>query len=589
MHIRKTLALLLALALAMVLPAMADVTPQKPAPLKTAASKSGAHTIEKRTLGVYFGDMDASIDMDFYFMDGVDDMPWVELWDWVDFMVVLNNNYMDDKGYELSCELKGDEVIFERENGFHMTVDFEKNSVAFDDYDGFLHRSADSALIDLLSDTGFNDAGEAALFQRVSGVSFDRYGDELLLDLAAYGIELITQGGNYYVPLQTLSDFLVSPVALSSLLYNTKAVFLADRESLGNLDEGLTPLGEYYYSAEPRDRSAALAKYGYAELCLMLDNLYGLKEVHDIDNFSQLFWQVAFDDLLSGASAEEADLAMDIFIDFYLDDLHSHFSNWSWMTGAAGTEERYGMASQKISENIDIYGAARMRALGSDWPDYQEVGNTAYITFDSFESGFSGNYYAALEGENLPDDTIGLIIYAHNQIYRDDSPIENVVIDLSNNIGGDIDAAIFLMSWCLGEAPFSVKNTCTGALSTSKYRADVNLDRRFNSGDVLDDKKLFCLISPVSFSCGNLVPAAFKSSQRVTLLGRPSGGGSCSVLPMSTAWGTVFEISGNYRMSFLKNGSFYDIDRGVDPDFTIYDINHFYDREALTDYINNLF
>ena len=589
MRIKRILALLLAVALAAVLPAMAESAPQKPAPLKATSVKSGAHTVEKRTLGVYFGDMNASFDMDFYFMDGVDDMPWVELWDWVDFMAVLNIKYLDDKNYKVSCQLDGNQVLFERENGFSMIVDFEKNVIAFDDYDGFLHRSTDSALIDMLSDTGFNDAGEAALFQRVSGVSFDRYGDELQLDLGVYGIELIAQDNNYYVPLQTLSDFLVSPVALSSLLYNGKAVFLADRESLGNLDDGLTSLGEYYYSAEPRDRSETLAKYGYAELCLMLDNLYGLKEVHDIDHFDQLFWQVAFDDILTGASAVEADLALDIFIDFYLDDLHSHFSNWSWMTGATGTEGRYGMASQKISEDIDIYGAARERALGSDWPDYQEVGNTAYITFDSFESGFSGNYYAAMEGETLPDDTIGLIIYAHDQIYRDDSPIENVVIDLSNNTGGDIDAAIFLMSWCLGEAPFSVKNTCTGALSTSKYRADVNLDRRFNSGDVLDDKNLFCLISPVSFSCGNLVPAAFKSSQRVTLLGRPSGGGSCSVLPMSSAWGTVFEISGNYRMSFLKNGSFYDIDRGVDPDFTIYDIDHFYDREALTDYINGLF
>ena len=126
-------------------------------------------------------------------------------------------------------------------------------------------------------------------------------------------------------------------------------------------------------------------------------------------------------------------------------------------------------------------------------------------------------------------------------------------------------------------------------MSTSVYRADVTLDRKFDEKDTVTDKNLYCLISPVSFSCGNLVPAALKSSQKVTLLGRTSGGGSCAVQPASSAWGTVFQISGSLRMSFLKNGSFYDIDQGIEPDYYIDHIENFYNRAALTDYINGLF
>lgn len=55
----------------------------------------------------------------------------------------------------------------------------------------------------------------------------------------------------------------------------------------GNAVEGYTPLGEYYYSAAPCERSEALAEYGYNELCLALDCLYGLKEIHDISYFDQ--------------------------------------------------------------------------------------------------------------------------------------------------------------------------------------------------------------------------------------------------------------------------------------------------------------
>ena len=104
----------------------------------------------------------------------------------------------------------------------------------------------------------------------------------------------------------------------------------------------------------------------------------------------------------------------------------------------------------------------------------------------------------------------------------------------------------------------------------------------------LTSKNLFCLISPNSFSCGNMVPNVFKSSGAVVLLGRTSGGGSCAVLPMSTAYGSDFRISSPWRTSVAKNGSFYDTDRGADPDFCLAKPSSFYDREGLTEYINGL-
>ena len=104
-----------------------------------------------------------------------------------------------------------------------------------------------------------------------------------------------------------------------------------------------------------------------------------------------------------------------------------------------------------------------------------------------------------------------------------------------------------------------------------------------------NDKNLYCLISPVSFSCGNLVPSILKNSHKVTLLGQTSGGGSCSVLGLTTAGGSFFNISTPYDLSHVKNGSYYSIDSGVEPDFYIDKPANMYDRDALTVYINNLF
>ena len=74
----------------------------------------------------------------------------------------------------------------------------------------------------------------------------------------------------------------------------------------------------------------------------------------------------------------------------------------------------------------------------------------------------------------------------------------------------------------------------------------------------------------------------------VTLLGRTSGGGSCVVQPLSTASGSNFQISGSQRLAFLKNGAFYDIDQGAEPDFPLMKPKSFYDRPALVEYINDI-
>ena len=107
--------------------------------------------------------------------------------------------------------------------------------------------------------------------------------------------------------------------------------------------------------------------------------------------------------------------------------------------------------------------------------------------------------------------------------------------------------------------------------------------------DSLSDYNLYCLESAGSFSCGNLVPNVYKNSNSVTLLGQTSGGGSCVVLMSSTAHGMIYNASGPYMLAFTKNGSFYDIDMGAEPDIYIDRPENYYDREALAEYINGLF
>ena len=63
----------------------------------------------------------------------------------------------------------------------------------------------------------------------------------------------------------------------------------------------------------------------------------------------------------------------------------------------------------------------------------------------------------------------------------------------------------------------------------------------------------------------------------------------CLVMPFVAADGTLLQMSSNHRLSYMKNGSVYDIDQGVEPNYVIHQPEHFYDRQALTEYINNLY
>ncbi|MBP5224107.1 MAG: hypothetical protein J6Z38_00775, partial [Lachnospiraceae bacterium] len=112
--------------------------------------------------------------------------------------------------------------------------------------------------------------------------------------------------------------------------------------------------------------------------------------------------------------------------------------------------------------------------------------------------------------------------------------IKNVVLDLSCNTGGAVDSAIYTLAAFLGTAPISVEDP------------------------------------------------------HVTLLGQRSAGGACSVTHISTAAGSILRLSSSNKMSYLRNGSFYDIDQGVEPDFFISKLSNYYDRQSLAAYLNEL-
>ena len=528
----------------------------------------------------YRGSIDNVSEITLYYKDGQTDIPYVDM-DTVREVAIDAQRYLEDDGYQLTMETDGKMVDFVRENGSRVSIDFDESSIGWDDYNLFTTASYAQQQLDVLSNTGLDENGEPELF--LCGVScFVRRGESIGLYFEDFFIELIYEDGKGYMPLQTFSDLFLAYFYIN-LAYNGEAVFMIEATDLGDMRET-------YYSVEPRERSAELARFNYVETCLSLQFNYGLKDEHDIPSFGTLFELTGIDQAMQSTDALEANVALSDVINGYIDDLHSAFVFASPYAGDVAVEPNV----QSLSANRIIGHAQRLSAAAREYfPDgmrfYQEIGNTAYISFNSFTADYDNDYYGALASGEPIADTIGIIMYAHAQITRENSPIENVVLDLSLNTGGHADAAIYTIAWFLGECDLHLEDAVTGARSSTNYRVDVNGDRKFDENDSIAHLNRYCLVSPVSFSCGNLVPAVFKNSNQVTLLGRQTGGGACAVQPLASADGSIWQISSRLRLSTVTNGSFYAVDQGVAPDVLIDKDESYYDREALTEYINSLF
>ncbi len=538
--------------------------------------------ITSENVPLYLTETSNKEEITLYYKDGQTDIPYIDM-ETARMLILRTQAFCGDDGYELTLTQEDDTAILTRENGSRVLIDFAREEMTWENYDLFTAKSYSPSLLDILGHKGFDENGEPYMFERNLRNSYLRRGEDITIRFADFGIDLMLQDGRGYMPLVTVSDLLIA-YKFYNIGYNGKAVFL--------LDYGFEDMRELYYDVEPGPRSEALARFNYNELCLSLQFNYGLKDAHNIPSFGTLFALTGMEDRLLSSDALEADAALYDVIGGYIDDLHTQFRAASPYAGDINVKEYAsvkGWSDQRIRNGIVRMNAAAEEAFPDGMPSYQEIGNTAYITFDSFDADFSNEYYSMLEAGQRVEDTIGIIMYAHSQIMRENSPIENVVLDLSKNTGGLEDAAIFTIAWFLGDCTIHLENAITGAQGSHSYNIDTNGDKVFDERDTVQHLNRYCLISNVSFSCGNLVPAAYKSSGEVTLLGRRTGGGACVVQPLTTADGSYWQASGQLRISTTTNGSYYDADQGVEPDIVLDTVEAYYNREALTEYINGLF
>ncbi|MCR5046399.1 MAG: hypothetical protein K6A42_07455 [Treponema sp.] len=530
-----------------------------------------------------------------------------------------------DPEHSHTYSVSGQTATFTRENGAYARFNAADGSVVFSDYDMICRFSSAKNGGDLLTNYPYqkNEKGEllrnsngapmVALLERLpNGANVSKERNQLVIELyKKYGIPMYVYEGAFFLPISTISDLFYSEYGLC-LAYNGKDLFLLNAseafENKTKNSKGKT-IKQLYYKGDKKNYDADLALFNYQELVMMLEVKYGLTDLR-LENarYDEFFEKEGLKSRFLLGKPKAAEEVLKEFIVVYLDDMHCVMKSPSPYVGKSfdtrvkmDTEVPKTEYWKPFLEGMEQDSDVRSRTNLVDRSDhpipYMEIGNTAYVTFDSFEDFFDDHqiYYSDTFTKNLEallaeSDPVAIAYYANSQINREKSPIKNVVIDLSLNTGGSLDSAMYLVSWIQGDARLNIANSKIGSEYSNSYRADVDLDGAITSKDFLASKPLniYCLTSYGTFSCGNLMASCLKESKAAKLIGRKSSGGACAVQACITPDGTAFTFSGNYKFSAVRNGKYYTIDAGVQPDYPIEDSEKLYDRAWLTDYINKL-
>ena len=541
-----------------------------------------------------------------YFKEGAEDIPYVNIEE-------LCNYY-----FTVEYPEKYKVLITSNNNNYTSTVliDLTKRKIYFSNYDHYISQfySESSKLFFDLANVQEND------FIKIEK-SFNSWGAPIEVNFSGFEDFVlcaeIDGKLNYYVSLNTYGNLFT---AFKSVVYNGKEVYSVNKI----INNGFDNAKEFYRFDEgtgKKMRSSALTNFTYNELCINLDLNYGLKELHGnkFDCFDSYFEYVGLKSKLLNPDPEIFCKAIWDLCEAYFSDNHSNFKFASYYCGydiakkfaeRVETGDENLLTGNSISKKMELYYTARQNAYDENIPglEFSDDEKTAIVRFDHYTTSGDSDLNAIINETNLElgkttEDICNSIkenytaiqndikteyyLYCVNKMIKKNPKVENVILDMSNNTGGSCRTAVATLAWMLGEVQTNITNSITGAKCSSVYVCDINADGKFDENDTIKDKKLFCLISPASFSCGNMVPAMLKSSDRVVLLGETSGGGSAVVYETMAADSTIFNISSRYVMSENKNGSNYDIDKGIEPHVRLQP-ETLYDRETICSIVANM-
>ena len=496
------------------------------------------------------------------------------------------------------------------------TVDTDKDIFESDDYEAFTNMmgQVQAGMANVIYD--------ALPIIRWKSVETTPKSVHVALDYGKFGIDLRDDDNNVYFPFATITDLYVDGY-MHMDAYNGQTVMVAPNGGY-SLDDGypahfITPILQ-------ETRTADLADFSYRNLCFTMTNFFGYpgRTLLENNGLKEKGLDQALLDYGKGGQMTRELLKSENMYDYIagtatlgclLDDgghTYTDVMTISMFDGnpafkATANERKEAKKAEFISycpeykdvakvldDRYTLEGelkAMRTEKMGEGVKYYKE-GQTVYCWFNTFmcdDSGWRKFYKGEAPKptvEDYPDDWLIALIDALEKA-ENDPEVKNFVLDISTNRGGSSDIVLFITSLFCNKADMYYENALTGQRIKSTFEVDRNLDGKFDEKDaeVKYHLNFALLVSPFSWSCGNMLPALLKD-YGIPLIGMKTGGGSCAILYNPTAEGFGYRYSTHRHR--LNNTKGENIDSGINPTYEL-DKDDFFDVQKVTQLVESYY
>ena len=141
--------------------------------------------------------------------------------------------------------------------------------------------------------------------------------------------------------------------------------------------------------------------------------------------------------------------------------------------------------------------------------------------------------------------------------------VENVVVDLSYNTGGNVGAVLRIFGYMTEEPiQYHSMNPADGSKSTYYIESDYTAY----------DYDWYIMTSSVTFSAANLMTSIAKEQGFATIIGKNSSGGASSIGAIYLPDGSSLIISTNNVLSTIIDDQYVSVEDGIQVDYQIYNV-----------------
>lgn len=555
-----------------------------------------ASTREMKT----YKSVDNYVTSDVYFMTGKEDVPYVVFNDF--FLTHYVDIFWGSRSYFTLTQTKEDDYLFKFSGSCgDLYIDTENDWLHLPDSQNDF-RMLVALNYSSTSGATYIASGIETSYCKISNNYQYRERGEIFFDFDKYNIDLVSYDDVVYVPLVTFTNILLTGNN-ASYTYNGKDLYYTggfSSNKWGDLSNS-SSLEYQFYTDSPwykvSTRSSSLAQYTYNDFCFCLDYYYGLREFRGVSSFDEFFQSNGYKTNLLSTNTNTYENTLVDFVGRWLCEGHSNYTRVSPFkvetsyqstlnTGYVNNSKYYGLV--QASSALTSLRNSSGKGVGVSF-----YANTAIITFDSFRKMSSNTTNVDVDAYDYPTLQANCSELLFRKAFKDIAShggILNVVIDITLNGGGAVDALMWLEAYMTSDPFILLNNSITGEISEAHYSVDLNRNGTFgDAGDTYEGTyNFFLMTSNFSFSCGNAFPTMVKMGGMATIIGETSGGGACAVGTLSTACGTVLRMSSMHRFGYFDSeGNFVLNEDGITPDY-LFNRNYFYNDQKIYEFITNL-